>query len=230
VSQFLGNSILNEVFFSLLFENSIYNGNIYKIEVLYMEIEKIFAELPTLETEHLILRKLRTEDLGDMHIYGSNDEVSKFVSWNTHQSLSDTKVFLDNILEQYEKKKIAFWGIELKENRKLVGTINFVSINLKHKKAEMGYILSQEFWGKGIMTEATKEIIKFGFEKMNFVRIEAKCMVENIGSQRVMEKAGMTFEGIIRKGMFTKGIHRDLKSYSILDEEFSLQNKLEKEK
>ncbi|MBO0992805.1 GNAT family N-acetyltransferase [Bacillus sp. SD088] len=192
-----------------------------------MGITKILAELPTLETERLVLRKIRTEDLGDMHIYGSNDEVSKHVSWNTHQSLSDTKAFLDNILEQYKKNKIAFWGIELKENRKLVGTINYVTISLKHKKAEIGYILSQEFWGKGIMTEATKEIIKFGFEKMNLVRIEAKCIVENTGSQRVMEKAGMIFEGTIRKGMFTKGKHRDLKSYSILEEEFS-RKKIEK--
>jgi len=70
------------------------------------------------------------------------------------------------------------------------------------------------------MTEATKEIIKFGFKKMNLARIEAKSMAENIGSQRVMEKAGMTFEGTIRKGMFTKGRHRDIKLYSILDEEF----------
>lgn len=59
---------------------------------------------------------------------------------------------------------------------------------------------------------------------MNLVRIQARCDVENIGSARVMEKAGMSFEGIIRKGIFVKGMHRDLKMYSILNEEFNYFN------
>lgn len=64
------------------------------------------------------------------------------------------------------------------------------------------------------------EVIKFGFEKMNLTRIQAKCMVENIGSARVMEKIGMSFEGIMRKGLFAKGKHQDIRMYSILKEEY----------
>lgn len=66
------------------------------------------------------------------------------------------------------------------------------------------------------MTEAAQKIIAFGFENMNLVRIQARCFVENSGSERVMQKAGMSFEGIIRKGMFVKGEHQDLKLYSII--------------
>jgi [ribosomal protein S5]-alanine N-acetyltransferase len=185
----------------------------------FMEIEKIFGNLPTLETERLLLRKITLEDAWDMHYYGSNENVSKFVTWETHKSLSDTREFIEFVLSKYENKKIAPWGIEYKENGKLIGTIDFVSWQLKHNIAEIGYVLSQDYWGKGITTEAAKEVIKFGFENMDLVRIQARCDIENIGSARVMEKVGMTFEGVIRKGIFVKSKHRDIKMYSIINEE-----------
>lgn len=187
----------------------------------FMEIEKIFGNLPTLETERLLLRKITLEDAWDMHYYGSNENVSKYVTWETHKSLSDTREFIEFVLTKYENKKIAPWGIEYKENGKLIGTIDFVSWQLKNNIAEIGYVLSQDYWGKGITTEAAKEVIKFGFENMDLVRIQARCDIENIGSARVMEKVGMTFEGVIRKGIFVKSKHRDIKMYSIINEELS---------
>lgn len=73
--------------------------------------------------------------------------------------------------------------------------------------------------GRGIVTEAAKAVIAFGFEEMDLVRIQAKCLIENVGSARVMEKVGMSYEGLIRKGLLVKGAHHDLKLYSILREE-----------
>ncbi|KAA0546858.1 GNAT family N-acetyltransferase [Bacillus sp. BGMRC 2118] len=180
----------------------------------------ILHDIEALETERLILRKLREDDILEIFEYGSNDEVTKYVSWNTYQTIEDAKVFLDHILTQYEQGAGAFWGIEDKKSNKLIGTIDFVSWNQKHKKAEIGYILSQDYWGKGIMTEAVQAVIKFGFKRMNLVRIEARCLVENIGSEKVMQKAGMHYEGLLRKSMFLKEIHRDIKLYAILKEDF----------
>lgn len=185
-----------------------------------MDIEKIYGDLPTLETDRLILRKITGEDVEDMFSYGSNDEVSKYVSWDTHRTLEDTKEFIDFVLGQYKNKKTAPWGIEYKENGKLIGTIEYIGWQPRHNSAEIGYVLHQEYWGKGITTEAAKELLAFGFNKMELVRVQARCFTENIGSQRVMEKIGMSYEGTTRKGMFIKGKHRDLKVYSILVEEF----------
>lgn len=75
-----------------------------------MDIEKIYGDLPTLETDRLILRKITGEDVEDMFSYGSNDEVSKYVSWDTHRTLEDTKEFIDFVLGQYKNKKAAPWG------------------------------------------------------------------------------------------------------------------------
>lgn len=185
-----------------------------------MEIEDVFGEFPTLETERLILRKITRDDVEAIFSYGSKDEVTKYVTWDTHKTLADSEGFVNFALQQYEKKQIAPWGIELKENDKFIGTIDFVHWLIRHKSAEIGYVLAPEYWGKGIVTEAAREVIAFGFNNMDLVRIQARCMVENIGSQRVMEKCGMSYEGTLRKNMFVKGKHVDLKMYSILREEF----------
>ncbi|MGG3738918.1 GNAT family N-acetyltransferase [Aeribacillus pallidus] len=181
-----------------------------------MDIEKIYGNLPTLETERLLLRKITLDDVEAMFSYASNDEVTKYVTWDTHRSLADTKQYIDFVLSQYENKQIAPWGIESKETKEFIGTIDFVWWQPAHQKAEIGYVISDKYWGKGIATEASKKLIQFGFEEMDLVRIQAICFVENTASARVMEKVGMTFEGILRKAMFVKGKHRDLKMYSII--------------
>ncbi|GIN73699.1 alanine acetyltransferase [Bacillus sp. J14TS2] len=183
-----------------------------------MSDQEIF-EMPVLETERLRLRKLKETDVEDVFYYGSDAEVSRYVTWDRHQTIIDTKRFLEFAKGRYAEKQVAPWGIEWKETGKIIGTIDFIWWNPKHRSAEIGYVLSRDFWGRGIMTEAAKEVIRFGFEEMDLMRIQARCLVENIGSSRVMEKAGMSFEGILRKAMFTKGKHWDIKIYSILWEE-----------
>ncbi|CAM3108517.1 GNAT family protein [Paenibacillus sediminis] len=185
-----------------------------------MEIADIYTDLPVLETERLILRKLRLEDLEDMYSYASDEELTKYVTWDTHQSMSDTEQFMNYVLQQYANKSVAPWAIEYKQNGKMIGTIDFVWWKPDHKIAEIGYVLSKDYWGKGMTTEAARAIIQFGFEQMDLVCIQARCFIQNIGSSRVMEKSGMSFEGIIRKAMFLKGAHQDLRMYSILREEF----------
>jgi [ribosomal protein S5]-alanine N-acetyltransferase len=190
--------------------------------VALLVIDKIYSDIPILETKRLKLRKITLDDVEDMYSYCSNEEVPKYASWNAHNSLKETKETIELVINQWENKKLVHWGIEYKENRKLIGTIEFVSLDTQHKVAEIGYAVSQEYWGKGIATEAANEVIKFGFNNINLVRIQARCYLENIGSARVMEKAKMSFEGVIRKGLFVKGKHQDLKMYSILSDEYYL--------
>ncbi|MEH7443775.1 GNAT family protein [Bacillus sp. JJ1122] len=182
-----------------------------------MQLEDVLSNLPTLETERLILRKITMDDAADLHSYASNPEVSKYVFWEAHHTLSDTKDYIRFILDLYENGKLSPWGIEYKEDGRLIGTVDFVNWQPNHNSAEIGYALSKDYWGKGIATEAAKELIHFGFNKMDLVRIQAKCLVENAGSERVMEKAGMTFEGILRKFIFIKETHYDVKMYSIIN-------------
>ncbi|WP_057912899.1 GNAT family N-acetyltransferase [Peribacillus muralis] len=181
-----------------------------------MNIKDIYGALPAIESKRLVMRKITMEDAEDMFAYTSIPEVSRFVTWEAHRSLSDTKDFIQQVMQSYEDQKIAPWGIQHKESGKLIGTIDYVTWQVNHNSAEIGYVLAPEYWGKGLITEAVREILTFGFEHMNLVRIQARCFVDNLGSERVMQKAGMSFEGIVRKGMFVKGKHVDLKTYSII--------------
>lgn len=185
-----------------------------------MEIEEIYGGFPRLETERLILRKVTMSDAEDMFAYASNDEVSRFVPWETHRTIEDSIDFINFVQQKYEDKTVAPWGIEYKESGRMIGTVDFVLWKPQHQVAELGYVLGKDYWGRGIMTEAAGELLRFGFSKMDLVRIQARCVTENMGSSSVMEKLGMTYEGTQRKVVKFKGVHKDLKSYSILKEEY----------
>lgn len=156
-----------------------------------------------------------------MFEYAQDSQVSKYTGWYTHNSIQDTKLFLQYTINNYKNNQLSNWGIVHKAEQKFIGTAGFIDWNVEHAKAEIGYTLSRKYWGKGYMTEVVNAIIYFGFRTMMLNRIEARCVIENIASARVMEKVGMKYEGILRGCMFMKGKYRDLKIYSILKEEFS---------
>ncbi|BBH24145.1 alanine acetyltransferase [Paenibacillus baekrokdamisoli] len=174
---------------------------------------------PVLETERVILRKITLNDLGDIYNYCSDKEVSKFTTWYPHSTIEDSLGFVKHIICLYEENKLAPWGIEDKETKTIIGTVGFVYLDEKQSRAELAYALSREYWNKGVMSEIVRKVIQYGFEVMKLVRIEARCLLLNTGSFRVMEKCGMELEGILRKHVFVKGMFQDLKLYSIINEE-----------
>lgn len=184
-----------------------------------MDINEAYVQHPRLETSRLLLRKVTFKDLEDMHSFMSSIEVTKYIPFPTHKNLEDTRKFIDYLLEQYAINKKLIWGIQLKETTKLIGTIEFVSFETAHNKAEIAYVLSKDYWGNGIMTEAANEVINFGFKNLNFTRIQARTFKENLSSQKVLKKIGMTYEGTLRKSLFIKGEYQDINIFSVLKEE-----------
>lgn len=176
---------------------------------------------PILETEHLVLRKLKIEDADSMYIYASNDDVTKYVLWDSHTSPEQTKQFLQFMIDKYEQENYA-WAVTLKDSDEFIGTIDYVMLDHNEHIGEIGYALSHLYWGKGYMSEAAKAILHYGFTELHLERIQARCFAENIGSERVMQKAGMVYEGTIRKAKLAKGTYYDLKMYSMIREEADL--------
>lgn len=149
--------------------------------------------MPTLESNRIVLRRITKDDADDMFAYGCDPDVSRFTTWDSHRTVEDTLKYINVISTNYEIKEPTDWGIVDNKDGKLVGTVGFVYVNSKHSRAEIGYALSKKYWGRGIMTEAVQEIIRFGFQKLSLNRIEARAEVPNIGSWRVMEKVNMKF-------------------------------------
>lgn len=173
--------------------------------------------LPILTTERLKLRAVTMDDVEAMFKYGSNDNVTRYVLWETHQTVEDSKSFIEMAIESYAMHEFYHWGIEY--NGEFIGTIDFVGLNDYSKVGEIGYVLAEDYWNKGLVTEAAKRVIDFGFEELGLIRIQARCIAENVASSRVMEKCGMKFEGTLRKSLFAKGTHHDIHMYAIIDED-----------
>jgi ribosomal-protein-alanine N-acetyltransferase len=185
------------------------------------EVREVLTDLPALETDRLILRKMTLNDVEAVFAYASDPEVSCYTLWETHRSIEDSRAFLKLTTQKYENGGEPDWGIVYKGNGCLVGVCGLVNWEAEHARAEIGFVLSREYWGHGFMPEAVRAMFRFGFERMNLNRIEARCIAENAASARVMEKAGMAYEGTLCQREYIKGAYRDIKLYAILREGFA---------
>lgn len=165
-----------------------------------------------IETERLILRRLVMEDAEDMFNGWCNDpEVGRFLTWPPHGDIEVTKGLLTEWIAQYEKGDYFNWAIELKEAGKAIGNISVVSLREDIAAAEIGYCMCRAYWGQGIMPEALKAVMDFLFDEVGMNRVAAKHDVKNPKSGRVMEKAGMKTEGILRQsGINNQGIYDEV--------------------
>ncbi len=118
---------------------------------------------PTLHTSRLLLRKIDMSDTLHIYEYASDNELTTYTIWDTHQSLHDKKIFLEEIVSQYEKEKVALLGIVLKEEQKLIGTCGFIKYNSTEHKSEIAYALSRKYWGRGLAIEAALAFFSYGF-------------------------------------------------------------------
>ena len=176
----------------------------------------IFSHLPVLETKRLILRPLSMKDAEDMYAYSRDPEVSRTVLWSTHENIRQTRLFLRAAISQYKKGLPASFAIVLRDSGRMIGTIGFMWVNTDHKSAEVGYSLSRDYWNQGIMTEALKKVVAFGFEELRLNRIEAQHQLDNPASGRVMLHVGMQYEGTLRQRLNNKGRYVDVALYAIL--------------
>ncbi|MBQ5648645.1 MAG: GNAT family N-acetyltransferase [Clostridia bacterium] len=183
------------------------------------ELQKIFSDMPQLYTDRLILRRMTKRDAADMYEYSHLSEVTEYLLWHPHSSIDHTKTYLSYLEKDYRMGNFYDWGVTLRDSGKLIGTCGFTTIDTVNMCGEIGYVLNPSYWGNGIACEAVDAVMQFGFD-LRLHRIEAKYIIGNERSRRVMEKCGMTFEGIRRSSMFVKGQYRDIGVCSILSHEF----------
>lgn len=176
-----------------------------------------------IKTERLTLRRFTPEDAKPMFDTWANDErVTKFLTWTPHGSIDVTEFVIGLWLKDYEKENSYQWAIEFEG--KLIGSISVVCIDENSEFAEIGYCIGYDFWGKGIVTEATKAVIDFLFKEVNFNRIIIEHATKNPASGKVITKCGLTLEGVKREHFKSAtGEFLDIAVYSILRREWESQ-------
>lgn len=179
-------------------------------------------EFPIIETERLVLREVATEDANDMFTYLSDKIVVKHMGLAPCQTVTDVCdeiKWYNSIIEEGTGIR---WGITLKGFGKIIGSCGFLNRVTKHHRAEVGFELSKDYWGKGIASEALEAVIKFGYHHYQLERIEALIEPANLPSQKLVEKQGFIREGLLRHYEYTCGKFDDLYMYSILKGDLNL--------
>ncbi|WP_034917346.1 GNAT family N-acetyltransferase [Gillisia sp. CAL575] len=169
-----------------------------------------------LSTNRLSLVALSQEELQFVHALHSNPEVDFYNTLGIPTTIEDTEAILNEMVLENEKEDIRKFTFCIKLNDQSIGLI---ALNLGNKKYEIGeiwYKFLPEFWNQGFATEALKVLIHFGFHKLKLHRIEAGCASKNIGSVKVLEKAGMIREGHKRQHLPLKSGWADCYEYGML--------------
>ena len=171
----------------------------------------------TVQTERLILRKPRMEDAPAIFEgYAQDLEVTRHLTWKPHQNIRETEEFLLACGQLWRTGKDFAYAITIKGDDKLIGMFGLHPMKLK---LEVGYALAQPYWGKGYMTEVLRSVIDWALAQPDIFRVQAFCDVDNLGSARVMEKAGMQREGLLRRYVLHPNISdepRDVYLYAIV--------------
>ena len=165
------------------------------------------------------IRKWKLTDAKDLAVALSNKKVQDNLRDGLPYPYSeqDGIDFISSMLSANEDETFAF-AITLDD--KVIGSIGvFRQQNIHRKTAELGYYIAEECWGKGIMTDAVKQICEYVFKNSDILRIYAEPFAYNTGSCRVLEKAGFQYEGTLRNNAVKNGKVIDMKMYSLLREE-----------
>lgn len=153
-----------------------------------------------LETKRLILRRFVPEDAINMYEnWASDAEVTKYLTWKAHDSAHVSEKYLESIISGYASPDQYEWGIELKSDETLVGTIAVVQLKEDLGIVHVGYCLGRKWWHSGIMSEAFAEVIRFFIEDVGAARVESRHDPRNVYSGKVMEKCGLRYEGTLRR-------------------------------
>lgn len=166
------------------------------------------------------LRKIDIKDSNDIFDIQADESVTRFLPIESYTDINKTKEYILYLINSCEINKIYCWVIENIKTNKVIGYIEY-EIDSKNNKAEIGFVLSKDYWNKGITSMLLKVIIDYGFNELKFNKIEAQCELENIGSIRVLEKNNFELEGILKKDRYRKGRYVDRRYYGLLSSEYN---------
>lgn len=187
---------------------------------LIAPLEPTPLEIPVLTTEsgRFILRPFTLDDAPNVYRYLSDPRIAATTTVEHPYPEGAAERWIARHQESAQAGDSIAWAIVRTEDSHLLGVISLY-LTPAHRRGELGYWLGVPHWGEGIMSEAARRVVAYGFASLGLHRIEAQCLPTNTGSARVMEKCGMRFEGVLRGHTLTKGEFVDLASYAILEDD-----------
>lgn len=179
----------------------------------------------TIETERMTLRRFSyTDDEAMLKYWIADEKIQSLYSEPTYTTKEAVKGLLDQYIGNYEKQNYYRWAIILKDNNECIGQIAYFLVDDKNHFAEIEYCIGSAFQCKGLATEATKAVIKYGLDKMNLHKVQICTKTINAPSRRGIEKCGFTYEGTLRDFFYMNGEYVGRLYFSILRSEYEAIN------
>lgn len=179
------------------------------------------SKISPIKTGRLLIREFKTLDWMAVHSYASDQETVRFMDWGPNTE-ADTKAFVRRAVREQSSRPRTHYdlAVTLVTTGELIGGCAFESYPAR-KEGDIGYCLNKAHWDEGYGTEVAKALIEFGFTRLGVHRIGARCDPYNVGSNRVLVKAGMTLEGHLREDFPIRGKWHDTMVYGILEREWN---------
>ena len=186
-----------------------------------IEINKnVFVKFPELESERLHFRKILLSDSEKLFLIRSNDQVMKFMDTKKLGSINEAEKMIGAIEESFSNRTGINWGIVEKHSNKFIGYFGFWRIIEQHCRAEIGFALAPQYWGKGYMQECLTTMINFGFNNLHLHSLEANVNPSNEKSLKVLEKVGFKREAYFHENFLFNNNFYDSIICSLLEKDF----------
>lgn len=187
------------------------------IHLFFSMLDPVFDPFPILYTERLILRRITLEDTADIFYFRTDPEILRYLGRGPARDMEAAAAFIRLLDDNLDKKEGIQWGIEWNERPgKLAGTICYWRMDKDNFRGEIGYLLAPGCQGKGLMREAIRAVLAYGFEVMGLHSVEARLTPENKASAAVLEATGFRLEAHFREDFYYNGKFEDTLVYSCL--------------
>lgn len=180
------------------------------------------TEFPVLRTERLVLRELREDDVPDAFRLFADAEVMRYLGKPPHRDVVETQLFLQRNRELFPGRQGVRWALTLPGEDRFVGSAGHWRLMKEHRRAEIGYDLAPALWGRGLMGEALRAILRFGFDRLSLHSVEAQIDPANRRSRRVLERLGFGQDGLLRENFYDAGAgtYSDTAVFTLLARDF----------
>jgi ribosomal-protein-alanine N-acetyltransferase len=179
-----------------------------------------FLAFPTLAGERTVLRELHLADAPDLFGFRSDPEVQRYNSAPMRDP-AEAAALIDQLRAQYAARQAVHWAITLPGDSRVVGLTGLASWEKYHSRAEIGYDLRRDHWGRGLATDALRAVLTFAFTRLNLHRVEAQTIADNHASTKLLQRLGFQLEGMRREHSWEEdGTFHDSAVYGLLRPEF----------
>ncbi len=179
-------------------------------------MEMDWERLPIIDTNRLTLRSITPDDVDDFFAVYSNPEVMRYWSTLPLPNRAAAEKQISEIHEGFKRQELLKWGIALRADDRLIGSVTLFHPDFSNRRVEIGYAIGRAYWGKGYMKETLTAVIDYAFDTLEFHRIEADVDPRNAPSVGILERLGFQREGYLRERWQVGGEIQDALLYGLL--------------